>query len=390
MRSSAPAPEPVERGAPAEAARRAWRRSVLPGGESPTISKGMEREGLFEPLRERGAGRHARARHLRRRDPAGPARSRTSRSRASACSTWWRSGTPTGRRWIRSRRRSTPTPTRPSPACAASSSHRCCAGRARRSRCWRGWTARPVLVRQGRILAATFHPELTEDLRVHAALLSLAAGVRPVCYPSRPRGTSRPARFLSSRGAGRARRTARKSAGGSGTARARPRGGRMREFETTFIVQPEISDEPARSCARASTASSSKQRREPPASCWTTGASASSPTRSRSSRRATTSCCTTCTEGKVVPETGSSARCGSRSPCCASSPCRRTQDSVADIEARMSARPRTPSASRRSAPPRRAPRARPRPSGRPRGRGTHGEDVRDEDERDIDTDEDEG
>ena len=33
----------------------------------------------------------------------------------------------------------------------------------------------PVLVRQGRILAATFHPELTEDPRVHAALVSLAA-----------------------------------------------------------------------------------------------------------------------------------------------------------------------------------------------------------------------
>jgi glutamine amidotransferase PdxT len=30
-------------------------------------------------------------------------------------------------------------------------------------------------VRQGRILAATFHPELTEDPRVHAALVSLAA-----------------------------------------------------------------------------------------------------------------------------------------------------------------------------------------------------------------------
>ena len=32
----------------------------------------------------------------------------------------------------------------------------------------------PVLVRQGRRLACTFHPELTDDLRVHAALLELA------------------------------------------------------------------------------------------------------------------------------------------------------------------------------------------------------------------------
>lgn len=36
----------------------------------------------------------------------------------------------------------------------------------------------PVLVRQGRCLACTFHPELTGDRRVHAALLQLA-GVVP-------------------------------------------------------------------------------------------------------------------------------------------------------------------------------------------------------------------
>jgi 5'-phosphate synthase pdxT subunit len=39
----------------------------------------------------------------------------------------------------------------------------------------------PVLVRQGELLAATFHPELTDDLRVHALLLARhsrhAAGV---------------------------------------------------------------------------------------------------------------------------------------------------------------------------------------------------------------------
>lgn len=33
----------------------------------------------------------------------------------------------------------------------------------------------PVLLRSDRILACTFHPELTEDLRVHAALLALAS-----------------------------------------------------------------------------------------------------------------------------------------------------------------------------------------------------------------------
>ena len=32
---------------------------------------------------------------------------------------------------------------------------------------------KPVLVRQGRILAATFHPELTSDTAVHEAFLKL-------------------------------------------------------------------------------------------------------------------------------------------------------------------------------------------------------------------------
>jgi 5'-phosphate synthase pdxT subunit len=34
---------------------------------------------------------------------------------------------------------------------------------------------KPVLVRQGRILAATFHPELTADTTVHELFLQLAA-----------------------------------------------------------------------------------------------------------------------------------------------------------------------------------------------------------------------
>jgi 5'-phosphate synthase pdxT subunit len=31
----------------------------------------------------------------------------------------------------------------------------------------------PTLIRQGRILAATFHPELTDDLRVHRLFLDI-------------------------------------------------------------------------------------------------------------------------------------------------------------------------------------------------------------------------
>lgn len=36
----------------------------------------------------------------------------------------------------------------------------------------------PVLVRQGKLLAATFHPELTDDLRVHALLSAAAVATR--------------------------------------------------------------------------------------------------------------------------------------------------------------------------------------------------------------------
>lgn len=36
------------------------------------------------------------------------------------------------------------------------------------------WEGSPVLVRQGRILASTFHPELTEDRRIHRYFLQMA------------------------------------------------------------------------------------------------------------------------------------------------------------------------------------------------------------------------
>jgi 5'-phosphate synthase pdxT subunit len=38
----------------------------------------------------------------------------------------------------------------------------------------------PVLVRQGRLLLASFHPELTEDLRVHRLFLELVREERRV------------------------------------------------------------------------------------------------------------------------------------------------------------------------------------------------------------------
>jgi pyridoxal 5'-phosphate synthase pdxT subunit len=40
------------------------------------------------------------------------------------------------------------------------------------------WKGEPVLVRQGRVFAATFHPELTSDPRVHALVLQCVGAAR--------------------------------------------------------------------------------------------------------------------------------------------------------------------------------------------------------------------
>ena len=39
---------------------------------------------------------------------------------------------------------------------------------------------KPVLMREGNVMAATFHPELTADSRVHAMLLESEPSVRAV------------------------------------------------------------------------------------------------------------------------------------------------------------------------------------------------------------------
>ena len=40
------------------------------------------------------------------------------------------------------------------------------------------WREQPAFVREGRVLATTFHPELTTDTRIHALFLEVAAGAR--------------------------------------------------------------------------------------------------------------------------------------------------------------------------------------------------------------------
>lgn len=40
------------------------------------------------------------------------------------------------------------------------------------------WRGHPVAVRDGPVLACSFHPELTDDSRIHALLMAMATGVR--------------------------------------------------------------------------------------------------------------------------------------------------------------------------------------------------------------------
>jgi 5'-phosphate synthase pdxT subunit len=47
----------------------------------------------------------------------------------------------------------------------------------------------PVAVRQGQVLLCAFHPELTDDSRVHALLMAMATAAR-----AEARGTGREAR----------------------------------------------------------------------------------------------------------------------------------------------------------------------------------------------------
>ena len=147
---------------------------ILPGGESTTIAKGLERLGLYEPItafaRAGGAllGTCAGAILLARTCENRPVRTLDLLD-------------------IRVVRNAygTQVDSFAAPAGAASAARfaglRCVFIRAPQLRdpgpgveVWVEVDELPVLVRQGRVMASTFHPELTRDGRVHAALLELA------------------------------------------------------------------------------------------------------------------------------------------------------------------------------------------------------------------------
>ena len=144
---------------------------VLPGGESTAISKGLERLGLFEPLREFGrsgrpvlgtcAGAILLARVAENRpvptlgllDVIAVRNAYGSQVDSFAALAETKPGA--GLEGLRCVFIRAPRLRRPGPDVEVLARVE-------------GW---PVLVRQGNVLGATFHPELTEDPRVHALLV---------------------------------------------------------------------------------------------------------------------------------------------------------------------------------------------------------------------------
>jgi 5'-phosphate synthase pdxT subunit len=146
---------------------------VIPGGESTTISKGMERLGLFEPIRAFAAaggallGTCAGAILLARRAKNKPVETLGLLAATAVRNAY-----------------GTQVDSFAAPADAGTAGGfeglRCIFIRAPRLedlgpdvRVLVRVDGEPVLVQQGSLLAATFHPELTPDARVHRHLLSL-------------------------------------------------------------------------------------------------------------------------------------------------------------------------------------------------------------------------
>ena len=150
---------------------------IIPGGESTTIGKLAEDFGLMEPLRAFGKS------HAIWGTCAGAIFSRRMSAGTSLCWASWTSplnAMPSGGRSIRSRRtsissRSRKRPTQTRRIMRSSSARRSSSRSAeRRSVLSTLPDERIVAAQQGHLLATSFHPELTNDMRFHEFFLSLA------------------------------------------------------------------------------------------------------------------------------------------------------------------------------------------------------------------------
>ena len=132
---------------------------VIPGGESTAFTRLMHLYGLDEALRafDRPGVRHVRRDDRARPQPPRPRRRRRAPKRLR----------PAGR-VVRNRHR----PGRASGRCAPSSSARRGSRRPGPSvEVLAEFDGHPVLAREGRFLVAAFHPELTDDTRLHELFL---------------------------------------------------------------------------------------------------------------------------------------------------------------------------------------------------------------------------
>ena len=281
---------------------------ILPGGESTTISKGLERLALYEPIEAFArAGRPvlgtcAGAILLAREVENHPVRSLGLARRRRGAQRLRHAG-----RLVRGARGGG----RRGRACAASSSaRRGCAGPGPTSRCSRASTAgrsRCARATSGRRPST---PSSPDDPRVHAALVDGSQAASGRYAVSGPR-----ARLRSSAPSGPPCRSSARASGAGPAARGRRPGGILREYEFTFVVQPEISDEGVQAISQRFEGILA-QPRAPRSSSTKTGAAGASPTRSRTSRRATTRSCTSSPTGRWCRS--SSAPRGSTTRSCAS------------------------------------------------------------------------
>ena len=138
---------------------------VMPGGESTTMTLGIEREGLAEPLRELVARRHAGARHLRRDDHARPRAPRPAWTTLRARNAFGRQ--------IRSFEADLDIPGIDGPPVRAVFIRApWIAERGDGVEILAAVDGHPVAARQDNMLVISFHPEIAGETRVHELFLA--------------------------------------------------------------------------------------------------------------------------------------------------------------------------------------------------------------------------